>query len=589
MSTLGATLSNQPIFAAKLNFEATSAPGVNDDASEGYSIGSEWIDTSADEVYQCVDNTEGAAVWKQLSGSGSGGGAPTDATYIVQTSNATLSNEQVLASLATGIVINTTSTGVLTVAKWNPAATSAPTVDDDTSTGYAVGSIWIDTTGDRVYQCVDNTDGAAVWKELSFPANAVTTDGAQILTNKTLITPTIGSFANATHTHQDATGGGTLDGAAIGGGTVAAARLGAMTGANGIDAGAKGAVPAPTATDNVKFLRGDGTWQTAGGGSGDVVGPASATDNAVVRYDSTTGKLVQNSGVLMLDDNSLTMPIVASPAAPAADNVSLFPYKLAGRIQPSFRNPNNALNWLQAAICRAKIAYWNPPGNAGTLPGVFGQAALTAVGTATARNVATTNILTRMKRLAYVSAATAGSLASVRSPNAQYTTGNGSGLGGFLWVARFATSDAASVAGARAFAGIRDSTGAPTNVEPDTITNCIGVAQMSSDNTQWYLVYGGSAAQAEIALGTSLGAPTLTNTCFELILYSPPTSNGVVHYQMTNLGSGVTVSGTLTPGTPGVQTPANTTLLSYQIWRCNNATALAVAFDIASIYVETDY
>jgi hypothetical protein len=37
-------------------------------------------------------------------------------------------------------------------------------------------------------------------------------------------------------------------------------------------------------------------------GTGDVVGPASATDNAIARYDLTTGKLIQNSTVL-LDDN----------------------------------------------------------------------------------------------------------------------------------------------------------------------------------------------------------------------------------------------------------------------------------------------
>lgn len=37
-----------------------------------------------------------------------------------------------------------------------------------------------------------------------------------------------------------------------------------MTGANGTAAGASGLVPAPAATDNVKFLRGDGTWQVAG-------------------------------------------------------------------------------------------------------------------------------------------------------------------------------------------------------------------------------------------------------------------------------------------------------------------------------------
>lgn len=43
------------------------------------------------------------------------------------------------------------------------------------------------------------------------------------------------------------------------------------------------------------------TWQTPSAGSGDVVGPASATDNAVVRFDTTTGKLIQNSAVTIAD------------------------------------------------------------------------------------------------------------------------------------------------------------------------------------------------------------------------------------------------------------------------------------------------
>lgn len=44
-----------------------------------------------------------------------------------------------------------------------------------------------------------------------------------------------------------------------------------------------------------------GTLSATGGGSGDVVGPSSATDNAVVRFDSTTGKLIQNSAVTIAD------------------------------------------------------------------------------------------------------------------------------------------------------------------------------------------------------------------------------------------------------------------------------------------------
>ncbi len=40
-------------------------------------------------------------------------------------------------------------------------------------------------------------------------------------------------------------------------------------------------------------------------GSGDVVGPASSTDNAIPRYDGTTGKLLQNSGITIDDSNNV--------------------------------------------------------------------------------------------------------------------------------------------------------------------------------------------------------------------------------------------------------------------------------------------
>lgn len=60
---------------------------------------------------------DGTGVWSTPSGGG--GGAPTSATYIVQTADATLTNEQALGSLSTGVLKVTTTTGVLSTAVAN--------------------------------------------------------------------------------------------------------------------------------------------------------------------------------------------------------------------------------------------------------------------------------------------------------------------------------------------------------------------------------------------------------------------------------------------------------------------------------------
>jgi len=46
---------------------------------------------------------------------------------------------------------------------------------------------------------------------------------------------------------------------------------------------------------------------TGGGGSGDVVGPASASDNAIVRFDGAGGKMVQTSGITIADGATGTL------------------------------------------------------------------------------------------------------------------------------------------------------------------------------------------------------------------------------------------------------------------------------------------
>jgi hypothetical protein len=87
-------------------------------------------------------------------------------------------------------------------------------------------------------------------------------------------------------------------------GTVPVANGG--TGASTASDGLNALLPSQTG-NNGKVLSTDGTnatWST--NGSGDVVGPASSTDNAVARFDSTTGKLLQNSVVTIGDTGATT-------------------------------------------------------------------------------------------------------------------------------------------------------------------------------------------------------------------------------------------------------------------------------------------
>lgn len=53
--------------------------------------------------------------------------------------------------------------------------------------------------------------------------------------------------------------------------------------------------------DGTPYVRQDADWVSAGSGSGDVVGPASAVNNSVAVFDLTTGKLIKDGGALISD------------------------------------------------------------------------------------------------------------------------------------------------------------------------------------------------------------------------------------------------------------------------------------------------
>lgn len=345
-----------------------------------------------------------------------------------------------------------------------------------------------------------------------------------------------------------------------------------------------------------------GNWET-GIGTYNSTGPTlartkvseSSNANALVSFPAGTKTVVICQVALYAstedDTGSVALPNFGTsvPTTPSGSSANLFSRQIANRKLPAYIGPSGLDSALQPLLARNKVGYWNPPGNATTVPGVFGITAPTVVGTLTARNVATTSLVTRMRRLGFVSAVgAAGVFAEARIAATQFSAGSGSNDGsGFFYVARWVPSDAATVAGKRAFTGLTNSTAAATNVEPNTLQNCIGIAQLSTDATQLYLVYGGSSAQVAVALGaTNFPANTLSTAAFELAIFAPNSVANTFYVQLTNIASGAVYTNTLSGSATVV--PQSSTLLAPRFWACNNATTLAVALDICSIYVETD-
>jgi len=310
------------------------------------------------------------------------------------------------------------------------------------------------------------------------------------------------------------------------------------------------------------------------------IGDGSTAWNSLA-YGSTMSGAEQNVAALLQGQSS-------DPSTPAANKLTLYSRAIGGRYMLKQIGPSAQTTTFQPFLARNKVGYWAPPGNSTTLPAVFGYTAPTTVGTTTAANVATTNFFTRLRRLSFVSSSTAGSLSTFRVAITQIQLGDGFGNGGFYKIIRFGCSDPATVAGARQFFGISSSTAAPSNVEPNTLTNCVGIGHGAAD-TNMMLYYGGSTAQTPISLGANFPINTLSTDAYELALFSPSSQFCTVYYEVTRLNTGDVATGTLVGDGAGIVLPSPYTLLNYSWnYRTNNATALSVSIDIMSDYIETD-
>jgi hypothetical protein len=112
----------------------------------------------------------------------------------------------------------------------------------------------------------------------------------------------------------------------------------------------------------ITITNGNGTITIAasgGGGSGDVVGPASSTDNAFARFDSTTGKLLQNSTGATLSDTG---------AAVFTGALDVLGNSTAGSNLKLYEDTDNGTNYVafKAPDTIASNVTWTLPATDGT-------------------------------------------------------------------------------------------------------------------------------------------------------------------------------------------------------------------------------
>lgn len=271
------------------------------------------------------------------------------------------------------------------------------------------------------------------------------------------------------------------------------------------------------------------------------------------------------------------------PTTPAADNMKLFAYKVGGRVVPGFIDPAGLDNALQPMFARNGIKKWLPSGN-GTAIVADGAAALTATGTATAANVATTNRHTQIRGLEYlVTAASTTAVAGFREGANQNFMGNSAGNGGFFMICRFGPATGVATTTNRCFVGMTSSTGAPTDVEPSTLTNMFGCGWDAADANIQFFNNDGSGTATKTSLG--IAVPTADRTSvYELTMFCAPNST-TLYYQFKDLAEG----GSSVTGTVTTDLPTANTLLSARGWMSVGGTSSVIGIAIKSLYIETDY
>ena len=294
-------------------------------------------------------------------------------------------------------------------------------------------------------------------------------------------------------------------------------------------------------------------------------------------YDAL--KIDRASGRVELPEPVVLPALAAAPNPPPAGKLAVYARSRAGAGWLDVQRPSGRFFPLQPHFGVNRIATWSP---ASSTTVTYNGMPRTAVGTVATPTLATTGLAASIRRWRVTSAATANAAAEERSAGWVCWRGNAAGLGGWSYVNRLSLTTLQATG--MGFFGLYGSVAAlATTLTLATVANCIGIGFQRGTHTNWQLVHNdGTGAPTLIDLGAGFPVASLTNVLTLTIAAAPNGSD--IGVRVVEEVSGAAVEFTIT-----TDMPAATQLLSPRNYMNNGATAAAVAYDCAGVYVETDY
>jgi hypothetical protein len=95
----------------KVKLDATVDPTATDDNTQGYAIGSRWVNVTDDKEFVCLDATTNTAVWTETTGGGTPGGSP----LTVEETDGVPSVANVVKIKVSGGTLTDNGSGVVTI------------------------------------------------------------------------------------------------------------------------------------------------------------------------------------------------------------------------------------------------------------------------------------------------------------------------------------------------------------------------------------------------------------------------------------------------------------------------------------------